>query len=89
MVIRVTDRSFEYNGGLAMSADLMQDIGGLIALWQPRKTYHIGPNYLGDLKKFLQDQMKPPAGSFFAGKKTAVEFVDGRSMDIGVKRKAG
>ena len=70
-----------------MSADLMQDIGGLIALWQPRKTYHIGPNYLGDLKKFLQDQMKP--ASFFAGRRVALEFVDGKSMDIGVKRKTG
>jgi hypothetical protein len=75
-------------GGLAMSAALMQDIGGLIGIWQPRKTYHIGPNYLEDLKKFLQERLAP-AKSFFAGKKTAVEFVDGRGMDIGVKRKTG
>ena len=72
-----------------MSEDLMADIGGLIAQWQPRKAYHIGPNYLGDLKKFLQDQMKPRPGSFFGGKKATLEFVDGRSMDIGVKRKSG
>ena len=74
--------------GLAMSAALMQDIGGLIGVWQPRKTYHIGPNYLDDLKRFLQERMAP-AKSFFGGKKTTVEFVDGKGMDIGVKRKTG
>ena len=71
-----------------MSADLMQDINGLIGIWQPRKTYHIGPNYLEDLKKFLQERMTP-AKSFFGGKKTSLEFVDGKGMDIGVKRKSG
>jgi hypothetical protein len=71
-----------------MSAALMQDISGLIGIWQPRKTYHIGPNYLEDLKKFLQERMTP-AKSFFGGKKTAVEFVDGKGMDIGVRRKVG
>jgi hypothetical protein len=71
-----------------MSAALMQDISGLIGIWQPRKTYHIGPNYLEDLKRFLQERMTP-AKSFFGGKKTAVEFVDGTGMDIGVKRKTG
>ncbi|HMK16383.1 MAG TPA: hypothetical protein VK450_05630, partial [Methanomicrobiales archaeon] len=71
-----------------MSAALMQDIGGLIGVWQPRKTYHIGPNYLEDLKKFLQERMTP-AKSFFGGKKTSLEFVDGKGMDIGVKRKTG
>ena len=73
-----------------MSAALMQDIGGLIGTWQPRKTYHIGPNYLEDLKKFLQDRMKAPAKSFFSGgRKTTLEFVDGKGMDIGVRRKVG
>jgi hypothetical protein len=86
-VIRIEERAF-HAGGEAMSADLVQDINGLIGVWQPRKTYHIGPNYLDDLKKFLQERMKPP-GSFFAGKKTALEFIDGRGMDIGVKRKVG
>jgi hypothetical protein len=71
-----------------MSADLMQDINGLIGIWQPRKTYHIGPNYLEDLKKFLRERMTP-AKSFFTGKKASVEFVDGKGMDIGVKRKVG
>ncbi len=71
-----------------MSADLVQDISGLIGTWQPRKSYHIGPNYLEDLKKFLQERMKPP-GSFFAGRRTALEFINGKGMDIGVKRKAG
>jgi len=71
-----------------MSADLVQDINGLIGTWQPRKTYHIGPNYLEDLKKFLQERMKPP-GSFFAGRRTALEFINGKGMDIGVKRKVG
>lgn len=72
-----------------MSADLMQDISGLIGIWQPRKTYHIGPNYLDDLKRFLQERMKPQGKSFFSGKKTSLEFVDGKGMDIGVKRKVG
>ncbi len=72
-----------------MSAALMQDIGGLIGIWQPRKTYHIGPNYLEDLKKFLKERMAAPAKSFFAAKKTSLEFVDGKGMDIGVKRKTG
>jgi hypothetical protein len=71
-----------------MSADLMQDINSLIGIWQPRKTYHIGPNYLEDLKKFLKERMAP-AKSFFSGKRTTVEFVDGKGMDIGVKRKVG
>ena len=71
-----------------MSADLMQDINGLIGIWQPRKTYHIGPNYLDDLKRFLQEKLITPK-SFFSGKKTAIEFVDGKGMDIGVKRKVG
>jgi hypothetical protein len=71
-----------------MSAALMQDISGLIGIWQPRKTYHIGPNYLEDLKRFLQERMTP-AKSFFGGKKTAIEFVDGKGMDIGVRRKVG
>jgi hypothetical protein len=73
---------------MAMSADLMKDIGGLIGTWQPRKTYHIGPNYLDDLKKFLQERLTP-AKSFFGGKKMLLEFVDGKGMDIGVKRKTG
>jgi hypothetical protein len=72
-----------------MSAALMQDIGGLIGTWQPRKTYHIGPNYLEDLKKFLKERMAAPAKSFFGAKKTSLEFVDGTGMDIGVKRKTG
>jgi len=71
-----------------MSADLMQDINGLIGIWQPRKTYHIGPNYLDDLKRFLQEKLITPK-SFFSGKKTAIEFVDGKGMDIGVRRKVG
>ena len=71
-----------------MSADLMQDINGLIGVWQPRKTYHIGPNYLDDLKRFLQEKLTTPQ-SFFSGKKTTIEFVDGKGMDIGVKRKVG
>jgi hypothetical protein len=71
-----------------MSADLMQDINGLIGIWQPRKTYHIGPNYLDDLKRFLQEKMITPK-AFFSGKKTAIEFIDGKGMDIGVKRKVG
>ncbi|MGA2934128.1 MAG: hypothetical protein ABSD81_03120 [Methanomicrobiales archaeon] len=71
-----------------MSADLMQDINGLIGIWQPRKTYHIGPSYLDDLKRFLQEKLATPR-SFFSGKKTAIEFVDGKGMDIGVKRKVG
>jgi len=73
---------------MAMSAALMQDISGLIGIWQPRKTYHIGPNYLEDLKKFLRERMTP-AKSFFGGKKTSLEFVDGKGMDIGVRRKTG
>jgi hypothetical protein len=72
-----------------MSAALVQDIGGLIGIWQPRKTYHIGPNYLEDLKKFLQERMATPAKSFFAARKASLEFVDGKGMDIGVKRKVG
>ena len=72
-----------------MSAALMQDISGLIGIWQPRKTYHIGPNYLEDLKKFLRERMATPAKSFFAAKKASLEFVDGKGMDIGVKRKTG
>ena len=71
-----------------MSADLMQDINGLIGIWQPRKTYHIGPNYLEDLKKFLRERMAP-ARPLFGGRKGALEFVDGKGMDIGVKRKVG
>jgi hypothetical protein len=71
-----------------MAETLVKDIGGLIGIWQPRKAYHIYPTYLDDLKKFLQERMKTPA-SFFAGKKASVEFVDGKGMDIGVKRKAG
>lgn len=71
-----------------MSADFMQDINGLIGIWQPRKTYHIGPNYLDDLKRFLQEKLITPK-SFFSGKKTAIEFVDGKGMDIGVRRKVG
>ncbi len=73
-----------------MSAALMQDISGLIGVWQPRKTYHIGPNYLEDLKKFLKERMATPAKSFFSGgRKTTLEFVDGKGMDIGVRRKVG
>jgi hypothetical protein len=72
-----------------MSAALMQDISGLIGIWQPRKTYHIGPNYLEDLKKFLKERMATPAKSFFGAKKTSLEFVDGKGMDIGVRRKTG
>jgi hypothetical protein len=83
-----TQKMISKLGGLAMSADLMQDINGLIGIWQPRKTYHIGPNYLDDLKKFLQEKLITPK-SFFSGKKTAIEFVDGKGMDIGVKRKIG
>jgi hypothetical protein len=71
-----------------MSADLMQDINGLIGTWQPRKTYHIGPSYLDDLKRFLQEKLVTPK-AFFSGKKTAIEFVDGKGMDIGVRRKVG
>lgn len=71
-----------------MSADLMQDINGLIGIWQPRKTYHIGPNYLDDLKRFLQEKLITPK-AFFSGKKAAIEFVDGKGMDIGVRRKVG
>jgi hypothetical protein len=66
----------------------MQDINGLIGIWQPRKTYHIGPNYLDDLKRFLQEKLITPK-AFFSGKKTAIEFVDGKGMDIGVRRKVG
>jgi hypothetical protein len=66
----------------------MQDINGLIGIWQPRKTYHIGPNYLDDLKRFLQEKLITPK-TFFSGKKTAIEFVDGKGMDIGVRRKVG
>jgi hypothetical protein len=71
-----------------MTEALVKDVSGLIGIWQPRKAYHIYPAYLDDLKKFLQERMKAPGG-FFAGKKTSVEFVDGKGMDIGVKRKAG
>jgi len=71
-----------------MSTDLMQDISGLIGVWQPRKTYHIGPSYLDDLKRFLQEKLAAPR-SFFAGKRISIEFVDGKGMDIGVRRKAG
>ena len=71
-----------------MSADLMQDINGLIGIWQPRKTYRIGPNYLDDLKRFLQEKLITPK-AFFSGKKAAIEFVDGKGMDIGVRRKVG
>ncbi|HUK38337.1 MAG TPA: hypothetical protein VLV30_04400 [Methanomicrobiales archaeon] len=70
-----------------MSASLVQDIGGLIESWQPRKTYHIGPSYLDDLKKYLQDRMAAPA-SFF-GRRPTIEFSDGKGMDIGVRRKTG
>jgi len=72
-----------------MSAELMQDIGGLIGTWQPRKSYHIGPNYLDDLKKYLQEQMQPSAKSFFSGRRTSLEVVDGKGMGISVKRKTG
>jgi hypothetical protein len=71
-----------------MAEALVKDIGGLIGTWQPRKAYHIYPTYLDDLKKFLQERMKTPA-SFFAGKKAGIEFVDGKGMNIGVKRKVG
>ena len=78
------DRSIETEG-FAMSTALMQDIGRLIGTWQPRKTYHIGPNFLEDLKKYLQNQMKPT--SFSAGRRISLEVVDARGMGIGVKRK--
>jgi len=71
-----------------MTEALVKDVGGLIGIWQPRKAYHIYPTYLEDLKKFLQERMKVP-GLFFSGKRTSIEFVDGKGMDIGVKRKAG
>ncbi|HVP25800.1 MAG TPA: hypothetical protein VMS81_07450 [Methanomicrobiales archaeon] len=71
-----------------MAEALVKDIGGLIGIWQPRKAYHIYPTYLDDLKKFLHERMKAPGG-FFAGKKAGVEIVDGKGMDIGVRRKAG
>jgi len=70
-----------------MSANLVQDIGGLIGSWQPRKTYHIGPNYLDDLKRYIKDRMTAPA-SFF-GRRPTIEFSDGRAMDIGIRRKTG
>ena len=71
-----------------MAEALGKDVSGLIGIWQPRKAYHIYPAYLEDLKKFLQERMKAP-GSFFAGRKAGIEFVDGKGMDIGVKRKSG
>ena len=71
-----------------MAEALGKDVSGLIGIWQPRKAYHIYPAYLEDLKKFLQERMKAP-GSFFAGRKAGIEFVDGKGMDIGVKRKTG
>jgi hypothetical protein len=71
-----------------MADALVKDIGGLIGSWQPRKAYHIYPTYLEDLKKFIREGLKP-AGGFFAGKRTSVELIDGKGMDIGVKRRAG
>jgi len=71
-----------------MADALVKDIGGLIGSWQPRKAYHIYPTYLDDLKKFLVERLKKPAG-FFAGKRMAIEIIDGRGMDIGVRRKVG
>ncbi len=71
-----------------MTEALMKDVGGLIGTWQPRKAYHIYPLYLDDLKKFLKERLQIP-GSFFSGKKTKVEFIDGKGMDIGVTRKTG
>ncbi|HMA05507.1 MAG TPA: hypothetical protein VKO45_06220 [Methanomicrobiales archaeon] len=71
-----------------MTEALVKDVSGLIGIWQPRKAYHIYPTYLEDLKKFLQERMKAP-GSFFSGKRANIEFVDGKGMNIGVKRKAG
>jgi len=73
---------------MVVTEALVKDISGLIGIWQPRKAYHIYPTYLDDLKKFLQERIKTPA-SFFSGKKTNLEFVDGKGMDIGVKRKLG
>jgi hypothetical protein len=71
-----------------VTGELVKDVNGLIGIWQPRKAYHIYPTYLDDLKKFLQERLRTPA-SFFSGKKTSVELVDGKGMDIGVKRKVG
>jgi len=71
-----------------MAEPLVKDIGGLIGSWQPRKAYHIYPTYLDDLKKFLVERLKKPAG-FFAGKRMAIDIVDGKGMDIGVRRKVG
>jgi hypothetical protein len=71
-----------------VTGELVKDVNGLIGIWQPRKAYHIYPTYLDDLKKFLQERLKTPK-SFFSGKKTSVELVDGKGMDIGVKRKVG
>jgi len=73
---------------MAMTEALVKDVNGLIGIWQPRKAYHIYPTYLEDLKKFLQERLRGP-GSFFSGKRMSIEFVDGKGMDIGVRRKAG
>jgi hypothetical protein len=71
-----------------MTTQLMKDVSGLITSWQPRKVYHSAPRYLDDLKKFVQEKMAlPPALRFSGGKKTAVEFVDGGTLDFGVNRR--
>ncbi|MDD1659748.1 MAG: hypothetical protein LUQ62_00910 [Methanomicrobiales archaeon] len=62
-------------------------MSGLISSWQPRKVYHSAPRYLDDLKKFVQEKMAMPPALRFSGKKTAVEFVDGGTLDFGVNRK--
>ena len=74
-------------GGLAMTTQLLKDMSGLISSWQPRKVYHSAPRYLDDLKKFVQEKMAMPPALRFSGKKTAVEFVDGGTLDFGVNRK--
>jgi hypothetical protein len=70
-----------------MTTQLLKDMSGLIANWQPRKVYHSAPRYLDDLKKFVQDKMAIPPALRFSAKKTAVEFVDGGTLDFGVNRK--
>ena len=73
-----------------MTTQLMKDMTGLITTWQPRKVYHSPPRYLDDLKKFVMEKMAlPPALRFSASRKTAVEFVDGGTLDFGVNRKTG
>jgi hypothetical protein len=70
-----------------MTTQLLKDVSGLITNWQPRKVYHSAPRYLDDLKKFVQEKMAMPPALRFSGKKTAVEFVDGGTLDFAVNRK--